>query len=131
SERVDVYKVELKVKGHLKGTSLDQLWDAISANRNYIELHRPQVESGPGRKGSRNTKPRKILVLDLQRLTPAVQLFDEIGLTAIDDHLQERPLWSLASLQPENFVNLPVQVSVAPRLKDIQKQMLGETSYPL
>jgi superfamily II DNA or RNA helicase len=131
SDRIDVYEVELTVKGHLKGTSLDQLWDAISANRNYIELYRPQADAIPGRKGVKNAKPRKILVLDLQRLTPAVQLFDEIGLTAVDDHRQERPLWSLASLQPEQFKDLPITVSIAPKLQDIQRQMLGETSYPL
>jgi SNF2 family DNA or RNA helicase len=123
SDQVDRYQVQLKVNGHLKGTSLDRLWENISSKKTFIELER-RTGAKRGKKGS--GKAAKILVLDLERLTPLVQLFDDIGLTEIDDHTSERPLWSLASLQPSVFKDLPIKLTVSKALKEMQAQMRGD-----
>ena len=40
-----------------------------------------------------------------------------------------RPLWSLASLDIEQFIGLPIKFSISSRLQEIQQQMLGEVPY--
>lgn len=127
TSRIDVYQVELKVDGHLNGTTVDLLWDCLTTRRAFIELHRKKnvrkkAASEPG-------KAHKILVLDLERLAPVVQIFDEIGLMLLEDHIEERPLWSLASIDPELFIGLPIEFSMSERLKQIQQQMLGAADF--
>ncbi|MBS0622200.1 MAG: SNF2 helicase associated domain-containing protein [Verrucomicrobia bacterium] len=107
-ERIDVYQVTLKVRGYLQGVKIDRLWECLAAKRTYLELA----------KG-------KILVLNLDRLFPMVQFFDEIGIHALEDSTQERPLWSLASLHANQFDHLPVTISLSAGLQEIQQQMLG------
>ena len=115
--RIDCYEVDLEVKGPLKGTTLDQLWDCISMKKSFIEL--------PGSKRSKKDRIGKYLVLNLDRIAPVVQIFDEMGVRAIDTHKEERPLWSLVTLSEELFQGLPIQFKMSDRLAEIQKQMLG------
>ncbi|MGE3954603.1 MAG: SNF2-related protein [Parachlamydiales bacterium] len=122
SERVDVYQIELKVDGHLSGTRVDRLWESIAARRTFLEL-----DKGEGARSKRRgaaAKGPKILVLDLDRLAPVVQIFDEIGIKVLDDETLERPLWSLAGISKEAFEGLPVKMTMSKALKDIQKQIL-------
>ena len=110
-DKIGCYAVELIVRGHLKGVKLDLLWDCIAAKRAYVE-----IDLG------RSRMPR-ILVLDLEKITPVVQLFDEIGLHSLDDHVEYRPLWSLTTLQGKD---IPVKFTMTKELREIQKQILGE-----
>ncbi|MBA2369751.1 MAG: DEAD/DEAH box helicase family protein [Candidatus Protochlamydia sp.] len=124
SKRVDMYEVEIKVEGYLNGVTIDLLWDCLSAKRAFIEL-------SPKKKGRRKTKaeeskaPYKILVLDLDKLAPVIQIFDEMGINCLDDHVEQRPLWSLASLDVEQFNGLPIRFSMTEKLQEMQQQMLG------
>ncbi len=126
TDHIDKYSAQLKVEGHLNGVSLDLLWDCLSARRPYIELQ-PGKPRRRGRGGGtrRTTQPNKILVLNLTKLAPVVQIFDEIGISTLDDHNEERPLWSLASIHEDLFQGLPVKFSMSERLAQIQQQMLG------
>ena len=123
SESIDSYEVELKVEGGLKGTSLDLLWDCLSTKKRFLELAAPTSTKD---KKSKNRMPR-ILVLDLEKITPLVQLFDEIGIKKIENHTEKRPLWSLTTISPSGFKDLPIKFSMTEKLKVIQKQILGET----
>lgn len=127
TSRIDVYSVQLKVEGHLAGTTIDQLWECLSSRRSFIEVAlRKQMK----KKGNENTglRSQKILVLDLEKLAPVVQIFDEIGINLLDDHEEERPLWSLASIDSEHFKGLPIDFTMSERLKEIQRQMLGTST---
>ncbi len=126
TERIDQYLVELTVDGHLSGVSVDQLWECLSSKRSYIELM--PKKTGRRRRGeaAEPAQLQKILVLDLEKLRPLVQIFDEIGIQSLGTHAEARPLWSLASIDPEHFKNLPVKFSMSKRLKEIQQQMLGQ-----
>lgn len=123
SERVDAYEVTLKVDGHLHGISLDKLWECLSSKRAYIELEKKVGTTT--RRHSDDGKTQKILVLDLERLAPVVQLFDEIGLRLLTNHKELRPLWSLASLDSTQWQDLPIKFTMSKRLQQIQEQMLG------
>lgn len=123
SANVDKYVVDLKVDGHLKGMTLDQLWECLSSRRPYVELSQKKVAK------KQELRPSKILVLNLDKLAPVVQIFDEIGLQVLQDSRQERPLWSLASIEPSIFEGLPIQFSMSDKLVEIQKQMLGEGKF--
>lgn len=128
SSQIDRYEIQLKVDGHLEGVSTDLLWESISAKRTFIELERRLASGKRGRKGS-NSKAQKILVLNLERLIPVVQLFDEMGISSLETTTFERPLWSLATLHAMQFEGLPISLSMSDRLKDIQDQMLGRRSF--
>lgn len=124
TSRIDVYRVDLKVEGHLAGTTIDQLWECLSSKRAFVELSpKKQIK----RKANDTLRAQKILVLDLDRLSPVVQIFDEIGINQLDDHQEDRPLWSLASIDPAQFEGLPIEFSMSKKLQEIQKQMLGLT----
>lgn len=122
SDRVDAYKVELKVDGHLNGVSLELLWECLSSRRTFVELARTKRAK---KKGADEKRSNKILVLDLEKLSPIVHLLDEIGITQLDNHSEMRPLWSLASLDAAQFKGLALKFSMSPRLREIQEQMLG------
>ena len=125
-DAIDHYVIELKVNGQLKGLTLDMLWDCLSAKRSYIELQKKKPTTK--RKGADNSgpaQPPKILVLDLERLAPVVQIFDELGLNQLDDHRETKPLWSLANVHPDQFKDLPIKFSMSKKLVEIQEQMLG------
>jgi SNF2 family DNA or RNA helicase len=120
SERVDTYKVELKVDGYLKGTSIDLLWDCLASKKRYLELQQP---------GKSKKSLARILVLDLEKISPIIQIFDEMGLSKLDNYVEERPLWSLTTIQPSLFKDLPVKFTMSKMLKQIQQQLLGETQF--
>lgn len=124
SGKINTYIVELKVDGYLKGISIDQLWECLSTRRPYVEL----VQKKPGKKGE-SLKNNKILVLNLEKLAPIVQIFDEIGIKAIDNSSEERPLWSLVSIEPKLFEGLPIKFSMTDKLVEIQRQMLGLAQF--
>lgn len=121
ADKVNAFNVELKVNGYLKGTSLNLLWDCLASKKRFLELPTPHK--------SKSKSLARILVLDLEKIAPIVQIFDEIGLAKLDNHLQERPLWSLTSIQPALFEKLPVKFTMTQKLKQIQKQLLGEAEF--
>ncbi len=123
TQRIDTYSLQLKVDGALKGTNIDLLWDCMASKRAFIELDAPKSRIKKGVEGSRLSK---ILVLDLDRIGAIVQLFDEIGITKLDDHEIDRPLWSLANIDETHFEGLPVEYTITEKLKEIRRQMLGE-----
>ncbi|MEX1012230.1 MAG: SNF2-related protein [Waddliaceae bacterium] len=127
TELVNEYELELTVKGPLKGTSVNTLWDCLATKKQFIELSKQEAR-GPGRR-KKNAPLPKILVLDLDRLAPVIQVFDEIGITELDDHTQRRPLWSLTSIHEEDFEKLPIQLSMTKKLKSLQQQLLGSFSF--
>ena len=124
TDRMDIYEMELEVKGNLKGVSIDRLWDCIVSHRAYLELDIGRKKSAKI-KESGNKIP-KILILDLKEIKTFVQLFDELGIERLDNKKFERPLWSLANIDESNFEGLPVVFMMTPKLKEIRKQMLGE-----
>lgn len=120
SPSIDSYIIELKVNGQLKGLTLNQLWECLSSRRPYVEI----VQKKQGKKtDSRNNK---ILVLNLDRLAPIVQIFDELGIQHLNDSKEEHPLWSLVSIEPSMFDGMPIKFSMSKRLMEIQEQMLGK-----
>ncbi len=121
TDRIDVYKIELQVKGALKGIKMDLLWECIASKRAYLEMENPR-----NRGKKEGSKIPKILVLDLEKMGGLVQLFDELGIDVLNDHTLERPLWSLANIDGSQFNGLPVTFSITDQLVDIRKQMLGE-----
>ncbi|MFA6916094.1 MAG: SNF2-related protein [Parachlamydiales bacterium] len=126
SDRVDSYEVTVKVDGHLHGIGVEQLWECISMKRSYVELEKRSGgklrRSGDGNEGG---KLPKILVLDLERLSPVVQIFDELGIKELSNHKELRPLWSLANIDLDHFNGLPIKFSMSKKLIQIQEQMLG------
>lgn len=121
--RIDTYEIELIVDGALRGVRLDQLWECLGARRSFIELDPPKSRA---RKGGEGNRMPKILVLDLERLSGVIQLFDEMGIDVMENHTLERPLWSLANIDASQFEGLPVDFSMTEKLIEIRKQMLGE-----
>lgn len=127
-EQIDSYEVQLIVNGHLQGIPLDLLWECCSSKRKFIELehsHAKRKKNG----SSNRSKLYKILVLDLDRIVPIIQIFDEIGLKQVDNHKEVRPLWSLASINESTFEGLPVKFSMTKKLKAIQNQMVGLSDF--
>lgn len=128
TDRIDIYEVDLKVEGYLEGVSVDLLWDCLSSKRAFIELS-AKKKGRKKAKGEEATQPHKILVLDLEKLAPVVQIFDELGINSLESHAEQRPLWSLASISPELFEGLPITFSMSPKLHEIQQQMLGVVPF--
>lgn len=125
TQRIDFYEVDLKVEGHLHGVSLSLLWDCVSARKSFLEISHHKGVKKRGRQDSASAKLNKILILDLDKISRIVQIFDEIGIDELSSHVEERPLWSLSSIDPSHFEGLPVTFSMSDRLIQIQKQMQG------
>lgn len=121
TDRMDTYLIDLKVDGALRGVRMDRLWECLSAKKAFIELARPK-----GSKADGKNKIPKILVLNLDTIGGVVQLFDELGIAKLDNHVIERPIWSIANIDASNFEGLPVKFTVTKRLEDVRAQMLGE-----
>jgi SNF2 family DNA or RNA helicase len=115
------YEIELKVDGALKGVKLELLWECVAAKRSYLEL-----DAGKAKKETMS-RFSKILVLDLDRISKLVQLFDELGIKQLSDYTEKKPLWNLVTIDPDAFAGLPVEFKMSQRLLDVRKQMLGET----
>ena len=122
--RVDVYELSLKVEGNLKGFTVDQLWDCLTSRRTFIPLASKKVK-----KKGEEIRHDKILVLDLDKLSPLIQLFDELGIKNLTDHSEERPLWSLANVDTEQLRELGIQIAMTEKLKKIQQQILGISPF--
>ncbi|MBN4066832.1 SNF2 helicase associated domain-containing protein [Simkania negevensis] len=123
SNHINKYTIEMKVDGDLEGTEIDYLWECIQARKNYIELKTATNKIKKSGKGS-GIKQR-ILILDLGKLTPVVQIFDEMGIKKIANSTIDRPLWSLTTIREGLFDGLPVTFSMSPKIKGLQKQILG------
>lgn len=130
SDTVQDYEVLLKVEGHLNGVNIDQLWECLSLKRAYLELEKRSSKGTRRGENSESSKLPKILVLDLERLNPVVQIFDEIGLKELSNHKELRPLWSLANIDSSQFNGLPVKFTMSKKLIQIQEQMLGTRTVP-
>lgn len=113
------YKIDLKVEGALRGVKIDLLWECVGARRSFIEIDAAKASA----KGQRFSK---ILVLDLEKISKLVQLFDELGIKKLDDHQEQKHLWNLATIDPGTFAGLPVEFSMSDKLLEIRSQMLGE-----
>lgn len=124
TSRIDMYQIELKIHGSLKGAKIDLLWECVASKRAYLEME-TQKQRAAKKAGESNKLP-KILVLDLEKIGAIVQLFDELGIAVLTDHTLERPLWSLANIDASHFKDLPVTFTISDKLVDIRKQMLGE-----
>ncbi len=122
SETVGYYEIDLKVNGALKGVKLEFLWECLAAKRSYLELDAKRV------KDANSSRFSKILVLDLERISKLVQLFDELGVKKLDDHKEQKPLWNLATIDPKAFDGLPVEFKMSDQLLQIRSQMLGEVA---
>ncbi|MCK4935053.1 MAG: DEAD/DEAH box helicase, partial [Simkaniaceae bacterium] len=122
-ERMDIYQIKMEVKGALKGVKIDRLWDCFVSNRTFIEL---ETGRGNARKADSSGKIPKILVLDLDTIGAVIKLFDELGIEKLDNHTLERPLWSIANIDADQFKGLPVQFTMTTRLQEIRMQMVGE-----
>jgi len=119
-DKIGYYNVSLKVKGELKGIPVDLLWECVASKRSFIELNFKK------NKVKNQSLFSKILVLDLDKISRIVQIFDEMGIKKLDSHVEDRPLWSLVSIQESLFENLPVKFSMTDNLLDIKQQMIGE-----
>lgn len=120
-DRMDVYEIELKVKGDLCGIKLDRIWECVLSRRAYLEL---DMKKGKGKKEGGSKLP-KILVLDLEKTRKIVQLFDELGIEKLDNYKFTPPIWTLANIDKEQFSGLPVAFSITKKLSEIRDQMLG------
>jgi SNF2 family DNA or RNA helicase len=119
NDKIGYYTASLKINGDLKGVALDRLWECMTSNRSYIELNSKKQEKQVARFS-------KILVLDLERLSKVIKIFDELGIKKIDNITEEKPLWSLVNIDEDLFKDLPVEFSMTKKLKDILDQMLGK-----
>jgi len=124
SKHIGSYVLNLKIDGYLEGVTVDQLWECISARKPFIELAQ---KTGIKKKGE--GRYQKILILDLDKLVPLIQIFDEIGIKSLDNYEEERPLWSLVNIDNEHFKGLPIVFSMTDQLKEIQQQMLGNRDF--
>lgn len=122
--RMDLYEMQLEVKGALKGVSVDRLWDCVISKRAYIELDMGRRRGGKSKEES--GKMPKILVLDLDEVGAVVQLFDELGIQKLENKKLQRPLWGLANIDSKSFEGLPVTFTMTEKLREVRSQMLGE-----
>lgn len=120
SDAMGYYDIDLKVNGALRGVKLELLWECLAAKRSYLELDAKRSKESVARFS-------KILVLDLDRISKLVQLFDELGIKKLDDHKEKKPLWNLATIDPTAFDGLPVEFTMSEKLIEIRSQMLGQT----
>ncbi len=129
TSRIDAYEVEVIVEGYLNGVTVDLLWDCLSSKRAFIEL--ASNKSGKKKGKGEDKSANKILVLDLEKLAPIVQILDEMGINDLNNHIELRPLWSLASLGVEFFDHSPIEITISPKLTQMQQQMLGHIPYEI
>ncbi len=119
---IDQYEIEIQVEGALKGAKIDLLWECMASKRAFIELDALRAKG----KKIETGKLSKILVLDLEKASHLVQVFDELGIALLDDHTIKCPLWSLANVDASHFEGLPIVFSMDEKLLEIRKQMIGE-----
>ncbi len=125
TNRMDVYEIELIVNGNLQGVKLDRLWECILSRKSFIEL---ETKKSKLKKGE-SSRIQKILVLDLQKTTRIVQLFDELGIEELSNSKIICPIWSIANINASEFDGLPVEFSISDQLSNIRLQMIGEKNF--
>jgi SNF2 family DNA or RNA helicase len=125
-DKVGYLCANLKVDGDLKGVFVDLLWECVASKRSYIELDRAK---GKIKKVVNASRFSKILVLDLEKISKIIHLFDELGIKKLDNHIEDRPLWSLVSVDEKAYENLPIDITVSEKLNEIRKQMLGQKDF--
>lgn len=116
---IHTYTVDFKVNGKLRGVKTDLLWECLSSKKPFIEFEKHQ-EKG------KKSDPSKILILDLEKLAPLIQLFDDLGIKKLENQQIERSLWSLSGISKDSFSDLLITFSISKKLQDIQKQILGK-----
>ena len=126
SGKMDSYDLDLKVDGKLNGIKMDRIWECVLSKRAFLELEVPGAKQKPK---SMKSKLPKILVLDLEKVSKVVQLFDELRIDKLADHKLECPLWTLANIDASNFKHLPVKFTMSAPLREIRRQMLGEKPF--
>ena len=50
TDGIDLYEIDLKIDGALRGVRVDQLWECVGSKRAFIELDSPKSK---GKKGER------------------------------------------------------------------------------
>ncbi|HSX37461.1 MAG TPA: DEAD/DEAH box helicase [Chlamydiales bacterium] len=123
SETMGYYDIDLAVHGALKGVKLDLLWECIASKRAFLEL-----DVGRARTKENASRISKILVLDLDRMSKIVHIFDELGIKKLEDSKEQKPLWNLTTIDPKIFDNLPVHFVMSEKLLEMRRQMLGESA---
>lgn len=118
SEKAGFYKANLKVDGDLNGVKFDLLWECVAVGRAFIELTHLKAKT--------NSRFSKILVLELDKLSKIIQIFDEMGIKKISNHIEDKPLWSIVGIEEEMFKDLPITFTMSEKLKSLRKEMLGE-----
>ncbi|PIS02065.1 MAG: helicase [Chlamydiae bacterium CG10_big_fil_rev_8_21_14_0_10_42_34] len=121
SSTIGYYDIDLKVNGALRGVKLELLWECLAAKRSYLDLDAKRTKE-------MSSRFSKILVLDLERISKLVQLYDELGIKKLDEHKEKKPLWNLATIDPKAFDGLPVKFTMSEKLLEIRSQMLGQTA---
>lgn len=116
NKSVDTYTVSLAVEGDLEGSRIDLLWECITFGRRFVELKNIAA----------NKKLPRILVLDLDKLMPLIQIFDELGIEQLTNHSIDRPLWNLVVIDPQKCAHLPLNFSMSPKLEELRMQIIGE-----
>ncbi|MEG0036991.1 MAG: DEAD/DEAH box helicase [Victivallaceae bacterium] len=131
SSVIGCYEAELVVHGLLKGISIDLLWDCIGSKKCFLELPSKNNQRKQGKRTTRQGSAGLpcILVLDLEKLAPVVQVFNEIGFSVLDDTVKVCPLWSLTDISEKQFINLPVDFQITDTLLEIQKQINGDIDF--
>jgi SNF2 family DNA or RNA helicase len=124
-DKLGFYELILKVEGDLKGVALNLLWDCIASKRSYLELDTAKIRIKRGE----DSRFSKILVLDLDKITKLVQLFDELGISKLNTHKENKPLWNLVTINDNVFKDLPIKFKMSNKLKELRKQMLGDKKF--
>lgn len=119
SKHVGSFQMELVIDGDLTGVKMDLLWDCIASKKKFIEMNLQKTKT------KNTTQKGKFLVLNLERLSPIVQLLDEIGVDALENFTSEKPLWNLIHLTEDRFLGLDIEVEITDGLQQIQKEMLS------
>jgi len=125
SEHINSYTINLDIQGDLSGVRIEQLWECLSSNKTYINLTRPRKQGKNNTGAEIPHTPQKILVLDLEKLRPIIELFDEIGIKRLGPIKQEHPLWSLVTIDPSHVETLPIDFTITDTLIEMREQMLG------
>lgn len=120
--RMDLYEISIQVDGALKGVRIDRLWECIVSKKTFLELSSRNLDA----KNDSPNKLLKILVLDLEKIGSIIQPFIELGIEKLDNHIVQRPIWSIANIDSSYFENLPVIFTMTEKLSEIRRQMLGE-----
>lgn len=131
----DEYSLQLTVKGPLEGIEVDQLRECVRHGTSYIKV--PSSDAAP--LSSKVSKKRlkaaghqdKVVVLDLDELSPIVTLLGDLGVEQLSSGFLRRPLWTLAHLDHEQIAELGLDFEMSESLREIEQQLKGEIELPV